>query len=221
MDNLNKRKIKTGSMLLSACILFALAGWITYQVDTVYETMPTPLDLIVQNFFFSLRGPVQNGIVSALTHLSDTVTIVAFCLLLLLLPNRKTYGLPVSLACLAGVAIYKPMKHLVLRARPDVSFHLVTQGGYSFPSGHSVTSVIFYGLLLYLIQKHCRNPKLKTALSWICGSLAVIIGPSRIFVGVHWPTDVLAGWCIGGGVLLIVILILAKLESCRAERAQK
>ena len=221
MDNLNERKIKTGSMLLAACILFALAGWITYQVGTVYETMPTPLDLIVQNFFFSLRGPVQNTIVSALTHLSDTVTIVAFCLLLLLLPNRKTYGLPVSLACLAGVAIYKPMKHLVLRARPDVSFHLVTQGGYSFPSGHSVTSVIFYGLLLYLIQKHCQDPKLKTALSWICGILAVIIGPSRIFVGVHWPTDVLAGWCIGGGVLLIVILILAKLESGRAEQAQK
>ena len=136
----------------------------------------------------------------------------------MLLPNRKTYGLPVSLACLGGVAVYKPMKHLVLRARPDEVFHLVTQGGYSFPSGHSVTSIVFYGLLLYLIQKHCQNQKLKTALSWVCGILAIAIGPSRVYVGVHWPTDVLAGWCIGGGVLLIVILILQKLERRGAMR---
>ena len=206
MHRSEKHQIYTAGLILSACVLFAVAGWITYQVGTVYETMPTPADLIIQNFFFSLRGPVQNVIVCALTHLSDTMTIVLFCLILLLLPNRKTYGLPVSLACLGGVAVYKPMKHLVLRARPDEVFHLVTQGGYSFPSGHSVTSIVFYGLLLYLIQKHCQNQKLKTALSWVC------------YVGVHWPTDVLAGWCIGGGVLLIVILILQKLERRSAMR---
>ena len=133
MHRSEKHQIYTAGLILSACVLFAVAGWITYQVGTVYETMPTPADLIIQNFFFSLRGPVQNVIVCALTHLSDTMTIVLFCLILLLLPNRKTYGLPVSLACLGGVAVYKPMKHLVLRARPDEVFHLVTQGGYSFP----------------------------------------------------------------------------------------
>lgn len=198
-------------MIAAAVILLAAAGYITYEVAAVYETLPLPLDKAVQNFFFSLRGPVQDVIISSITHLSDTVTIIAFCIVLLILPNRKTYGLPVSLACLGGVAIYKPLKHFVLRARPDASLHLVTQGGYSFPSGHSVTSIVFYGLMLYLIQKHCKNKKLKTVLSWICGILAVIIGPSRIYVGVHWPTDVLAGWCLGGGILIIAILILEKI----------
>ena len=198
-------------MIAAAVILLAAAGYITYEVAAVYERLPLPLDKAVQNFFFSLRGPVQDVIISSITHLSDTVTIIAFCIVLLILPNRKTYGLPVSLACLGGVAIYKPLKHFVLRARPDASLHLVTQGGYSFPSGHSVTSIVFYGLMLYLIQKHCKNKKLKTVLSWICGILAVIIGPSRIYVGVHWPTDVLAGWCLGGGILIIAILILEKI----------
>ena len=198
-------------MIAAAVILLAAAGYITYEVAAVYETLPLPLDKAVQNFFFSLRGPVQDVIISSITHLSDTVTIIAFCIVLLILPNRKTYGLPVSLACMGGVAIYKPLKHFVLRARPDASLHLVTQGGYSFPSGHSVTSIVFYGLMLYLIQKHCKNEKLKTVLSWICGILAAVIGPSRIYVGVHWPTDVLAGWCLGGGILIIAILILEKI----------
>ena len=208
---MEKKKNAKTIMIAAAVILLAAAGYITYEVAAVYETLPLPLDKAVQNFFFSLRGPVQDVIISSITHLSDTVTIIAFCIVLLILPNRKTYGLPVSLACLGGVAIYKPLKHFVLRARPDASLHLVTQGGYSFPSGHSVTSIVFYGLMLYLIQKHCQNQKLKTALSWVCGILAAVIGPSRIYVGVHWPTDVLAGWCLGGGILIIAILILEKI----------
>ena len=208
---MEKKKNAKTIMIAAAVILLAAAGYITYEVAAVYETLPLPLDKAVQNFFFSLRGPVQDVIISSITHLSDTVTFIAFCIVLLILPNRKTYGLPVSLACLGGVAIYKPLKHFVLRARPDASLHLVTQGGYSFPSGHSVTSIVFYGLMLYLIQKHCKNEKLKTVLSWICGILAVVIGPSRIYVGVHWPTDVLAGWCLGGGILIIAILILEKI----------
>ena len=208
---MEKKKNGKTYMIAAAVVMLAAAGYITYEVAVVYETLPLPFDKAVQNFFFSLRGPVQDVIISSITHLSDTVTIIAFCIVLLILPNRKTYGLPVSLACLGGVAIYKPLKHFVLRARPDASLHLVTQGGYSFPSGHSVTSIVFYGLMLYLIQKHCKNEKLKTVLSWICGILAVVIGPSRIYVGVHWPTDVLAGWCLGGGILIIAILILEKI----------
>ena len=206
----NRKKKKRTLSIAAAVLLFAAAGFITYEVAVVYNTQPLPIDKAVQSFFFGLRGPVQNAVLSTITHLSDTVTIIGFCIVLLILPNRKTYGLPVSLACLGGVAVYKPLKHFVLRQRPDISLHLVTQGGYSFPSGHSVTSVIFYGLLLYLIQKNCKNETLRNVLSAVCGFLIVVIGPSRIYVGVHWPTDVLAGWCIGAAILIIAIAIVNK-----------
>ena len=198
-------------MIGLAAVLAVLAAYITYQVGVVYQTNPLPLDLAVQKAFFSLRGPLLNPLVIAVTHLSDTVTIVAFCAILLILPNRKKYGLPVSLASLGGLAIYKPMKHIFLRARPDAALHLVKQGGFSFPSGHSVTSVIFYGVLIYLLNRHCKNDKLRKVLTVICGFLALAIGPSRIYVGVHWPTDVLAGWCIGGAVLMVSICILERI----------
>ena len=198
-------------MIGLAAVLAVLAAYITYQVGVFYQTDPLPLDLAVQKAFFSLRGPLLNPLVIAVTHLSDTVTIVAFCAILLILPNRKKYGLPVSLASLGGLAIYKPMKHIFLRARPDAALHLVKQGGFSFPSGHSVTSVIFYGVLIYLLNRHCKNDKLRKVLTVICCFLALTIGPSRIYVGVHWPTDVLAGWCIGGAVLMVSICILERI----------
>ena len=103
------------------------------------------------------------------------------------------------------------MKHLFLRARPDEAIHLVEQGGYSFPSGHSVSSVIVYGLLLYLIRTHCKNEKLKTALSAVCTCLMLLIGPSRLYVGVHWATDVLCGMLIGAAILAIAISILERM----------
>ena len=198
-------------MLAAAAVLVLMAAFITYQVGAVYGTEPLPLDLAVQKAFFSLRSQILNPIVILITHLSDTVTIIAFCAILLVMPNRKQYGVPLSLAALGGLAFYKPMKHIFLRARPDTALHLVTQGGYSFPSGHSVTSAIFYGLLIYLLNRHCKNEKLKKILGAVCGFLALAIGPSRIYVGVHWPTDVLAGWCIGGAVLLVSICILERI----------
>ena len=198
-------------MLAAAAVLVLMAAFITYQVGAVYDTEPLPLDLAVQKAFFSLRSQILNPIVILITHSSDTVTIIAFCAILLVMPNRKQYGVPLSLAALGGLAFYKPMKHIFLRARPDTALHLVTQGGYSFPSGHSVTSAIFYGLLIYMLNRHCKNEKLKKILGAVCGFLALAIGPSRIYVGVHWPTDVLAGWCIGGAVLLVSICILERI----------
>lgn len=104
------------------------------------------------------------------------------------------------------------MKHIFMRARPDEVFHLVEQGGYSFPSGHSVTSVVVYGLLIYLIRKRCKNQTVKNILTVLCAALMIIIGPSRIYVGVHWPTDVLCGWLIGSAVLIIAVTILERMN---------
>ena len=216
------KKRKYGFMLAAALLLFAAAAYISWQVGSVYDCGVTPLDRCVQDWFFSLRSQWLNTLIIPLTHTSDTITIVVLCLRLVVspFPDRKKYGFPVTLAALSGLAIYKPMKHLFLRLRPDVSLHLVEQGGFSFPSGHAVTSVIVFGLLFYLIRKHCNRPALRNVLSGICLLLAVLVGPSRIYVGVHWPTDVLTGWCIGGGVLLIFLVILDVLDTWKIRRKE-
>lgn len=195
-------------------ILAAVCGFITWKVAAVGPDYVTAADLAVQQWFLGIRNGFLNVAVTLLTHTTDTITIVILCALFILspIPGRLKYGLPVTLTALGDMAVYKSMKHIFLRQRPDVMYDLVEQGGYSFPSGHSATSVAVYGLLFYLIRRHCRNPLAKNVLSGICLFLAVGVGPSRLYVGVHWFTDVLAGWCIGGIAVLTAILILEKLE---------
>lgn len=204
-----KNKISSRLLITAAafaCVFAAIICWLVYANNTE----PLAVDTAVRDWFVSARTNFLNIVVIGITHCGDTVTIIALCVFLLMLPNRKTYGLPVSLAALAGVAIYKPMKELFLRSRPDTAIHLVEQGGYSFPSGHSVSSVIVYGLLLYLVRKHCRSEKLKTVLTAVCTCLMLLIGPSRLYVGVHWITDVTCGMLIGAAVVALTIMILER-----------
>lgn len=198
---------KTKFILLA--VFIAAAIYTSWVVGVQYDGSPLPIDLSVQEAFISLRGGISDVIAVFITHLGDTKTIVMLCIALLLITKtRGKYGIPVTVSALMGLAIYKPMKHIFLRARPDEVLHMVEQGGYSFPSGHSVSALIVYGLLTYLIRKHCKNPAIKNVLSAICAVLSITIGLSRIYVGVHWPTDVFAGLAIGGAVLMFVTIIL-------------
>ena len=208
MNKHTNNSIKAGVISLG---FFALAGMLTYLLVSAYNMGPTPLDLAVLQFFVSIRNEFLNLVVSAITHCGDTVTIVALCAILVILPTRKKYGFPLTIAALSGLAIYKPMKHIFLRARPDVMYHIVEQGGYSFPSGHTTSSIIVYGLLLYLVRKHCKNEKLKNIISAICLVLVFCVGPSRLYVGVHWTTDVMAGVLIALGVVNLVITVLERI----------
>ncbi len=208
MNKLTKNPIYVA---LIALMCFGFAAMLTYLLVSAYDMGPTPIDLAVLDFMVSIRSDFMNIVVAAITHCGDTVTIVALCAILVILPTRKKYGFPLTLAALTGLAIYKPMKHIFLRARPDVMYHIVEQGGYSFPSGHSTSSIIVYGLLLYLIRKHCKNETLKNVLSGVCIFLACAIPPSRLYVGVHWATDVICGCFIALGVITLVIAILERI----------
>jgi len=185
------------------------------MVGHVYDTAPTKLDLFIQNLVFGLRTPFLNKVVIYITHLADTKNIIFMCLVLLFLPTRRKYGVPVSIASAVSCGIYTPMKHIMLRARPDKALRLISQGGYSFPSGHAAISIAFFGLLFILVRKYVKDDETRNTLSIVLGVLSIGIGLTRIYVGVHWPTDVICGWCVGGIVVLITMMIVDKVNSRR------
>lgn len=111
---------------------------------------------------------------------------------------------------LVGVTlINQVIKHIVRRPRPNV-LRLVEEDGYSFPSGHSMVSMAFYGIIIYLVYKNVTNKYLKWTLITLLSLLILSIGFSRIYVGVHYFTDVVGGFLLGLVYLIIYINIYNK-----------
>ena len=101
--------------------------------------------------------------------------------------------------------------HIVRRPRPSV-LRLVDESGYSFPSGHSMVSVALYGIIVYTIYKNVKNKYVKWISIVLLSLLVLLIGFSRIYVGVHYFTDVVGGFTLGLVVLIIYIDIYDKVK---------
>ena len=98
------------------------------------------------------------------------------------------------------------LKFIIQRPRPT-EFRIIDERGYSFPSGHSKISATFYGFLIYLIYKNVKNKYLKYSLITMLVILILLIGTSRIYLGVHYTSDVLAGFLIAISYLIIFITV--------------
>jgi membrane-associated phospholipid phosphatase len=102
------------------------------------------------------------------------------------------------------------LKEIIERARPDEAYHLVTASGFSFPSGHANTGIVFYLFLMILLRRYLILHDYKgiaNAITLFFPLLTIAIGASRVYLGVHYPTDILGGWLLGS-VLLIILVTL-------------
>ena len=149
------------------------------------------------------------NIVKVITNItSPLVVIITAFILIIFIKNKK---IKISLAInLIGITIINNLlKVIIARPRPDIN-RLVDETGYSFPSGHSITSMVFYGYLIYLIYKYVDNRKVKIPLMIFLVLLIPVIGLSRIYLGVHYTSDVVGGFLLGAVYLILFINISNK-----------
>ena len=125
-----------------------------------------------------------------------TLVVAASTGLLLVRGLWLTAALTVA-ATATGAGMVQVLKALFARTRPDVVDHIVTVGGASFPSGHSANSAIVYLTLAGLLTQVVRGRATRRYLQGAALALVAAIGASRVYLGVHWPSDVLAGWSFG------------------------
>ena len=162
------------------------------------------------------HGPHLDPVVVLLTRVFSPTLLLVLGVVTALILHRRGERLDASMIVLllVGVAaLTTGFKHEFQHFRPQIFPQLTPEKGYSFPSGHSVTSVAFFG---YLALWFARSKR------WlaVCGCLllVVLVPASRIYVGVHWPTDVLAGACLGGSLLCAVLLLRRRFDPARYRR---
>ena len=145
---------------------------------------------------------------------------IATVMLFLLIKNKKI-GLSIISNIVIITVLNQLLKRILQRPRPT-EFRIVEEKGYSFPSGHSMVSMAFYGYLIYLIYKYINNKHLKRTLIIILSVLICIIGVSRIYLGVHYTSDVLGGFLISFAYLIIYIELVNKfvLEKNKDDRKE-
>ena len=109
------------------------------------------------------------------------------------------------------------IKTIVARPRPDLVAHLVAVQPPSFPSGHATNSAIVYGTFALIAAERAASPAERAYVAAACIALVSSIGVTRVILGVHWPSDVFAGWAIGCSWVLLTHLTSER-ETLRLER---
>lgn len=156
-------------------------------------------------------------IVKIITWFGSATCLIALTFILFILIRNKRQGTLIGLNLIIIIILNQALKFILQRPRPT-EFRIINETGYSFPSGHSMISMAFYGYLIYLIYKHINNKYLKWSLISILSVLILMIGVSRIYLGVHYTSDVCAGFIISIGYLILFINITNKLYICNVKR---
>lgn len=189
----------------------AIAGFVTAGKVHAFDTA-------VQTWFFSLRTESLDSFFQIITCLAGWQFITLLCMLLLIWPKTSfSFGLPLSFAAIASLTAHTLLKILFKRPRPDAALWLIWAGGYSFPSGHAMAGLLFYGLLLSILHRQLspdknakKNRTAASLLTLLSVWLILLLGISRIYLGVHYPTDVIGGWSFGCFLLTFSLTFVKK-----------
>ena len=168
------------------------------------------------NLLAQLRRPETDNIFLVITHLGSapvvwTAVVVAIALSLHGRQYKSTFVIAGSVVL--SVLLSQMLKFGYGRERPDVSLRMVAALGYSFPSGHSAVSFAFFGALYYWLWNHPGIFRLRVFLAFVVILTSLLIGFSRMYLGVHYPSDVVAGFCLGLASVIFCATVAANWES--------
>ena len=188
---------RLGLGLLAALIVLILFGLLAEEVR---EGGVQPVDDAIRMAVHGVSSPNATAVLHAVTQLGSPFFLIPMTMVasLIFLHLRRIRGAILLTATMVGVSILNwVLKIFFQRARPEPFFGLSVPSSYSFPSGHSLASFCFYGALAALVAARLRSPVLR-ALVWAAAATIVIaVGFSRVYLGVHYPSDVIAGYATG------------------------
>ncbi len=223
----SKFKLYRGKMPYIIIVLVALIlfiGGINLFVEFTSELQTETLaeyDQLVTNYVISYRSPMFTHYFRFMTEVGDVygyLAVLVIVLLLTLLVFKKwKYVFQITLVLLLATVSNMMLKRSFDRARPDIE-HWVAVKTLSYPSGHAMSAMAFYGFLIYLIYRFKMNWILKITLIILLSILILSIGISRIYLGVHFPSDIFGGFVAGSIWVFFCILIFNLIEVFRRDQ---
>ena len=139
-----------------------------------------------------------------ITNFGGAIFLIVLTITLFIVIRDKKIGISIFSNLVIITALNQLLKRILQRPRPT-EYRIIEETGYSFPSGHSMISMAFYGYLIYLIYKYVKNKYVKVGSIVLLSILICAIGISRIYLGVHYTSDVLGGFLISVSYLIIFI----------------
>lgn len=197
-----KENIRNIVFWIAIFLLTILFSYIAYNV--VMDKI-TPIDTAVYDLVISLKSTGVTNVVRGITFLCSEIFMISLAIILLVIVKNKGISLRLVLNMAGAALLNKIVKVIFARPRP-VGINLVEESGYSFPSGHSMISFAFYGYVVYLIYTKVQNKCIKWISITILTVLIPLIGLSRVYLGVHYISDVIGGFVLG----LIYLMLFTK-----------
>lgn len=175
--------------------------------EDVFEQEIFEFDSVVYNFLVNNRNEALNNFFKIITQFGSALFLIIITILCIIFIRDKKYKIlvPANLVTIAIINIV--LKNFFLRPRPN-EFRLIEETGYSFPSGHAMASTAFYGLIIYIVHEKVENKILRNTICIMLGLLILLISVSRIYVGVHYTSDVIAGTCFSIAYLILITRLI-------------
>lgn len=173
----------------------------------------TSIDSYVYNLVTSNMTDGKNNFFKFITLLGSTKYMICMCIVFLIiavLTNKKRLTTNVILGLITSTIVNNVVKIIVCRERPDV-LKLVEETTYSFPSGHTMAATMLYGILIYYVYNSKLNKYIKILLITLLSLLIILIMISRIYLGAHYVTDVVAGLFLSAFLVIIMVNICKKI----------
>ena len=191
-------------------ILFiCLVGFLALAEDVFHKEIMNG-DIIGYKIISTfLISDFTTPIAKFITNFGGAIFLIILTVVLVMLIKNKKIGLSIFSNLVIITVLNQLLKRVLQRPRPT-EYRIIEETGYSFPSGNSMVSMAFYGYLIYLIYKYVKNKYIKWSSIVLLSLLICSIGISRIFLGVHYTSDVLGGFFISISYLVIYVSAVNK-----------
>lgn len=210
MKQISKRKIiltiKKNApwliLLICMVIFFAI-------IEDILENEIWRFDDNIYQAISSLISNPVTKIAIFITNLGGAIGVLTTTIVACIFLKQKKYKLYIMFNLVTITILNQMTKWIVQRPRP-IEHRIINQFGYSFPSGHSMVSMAFYGFFIFLIYKNIENKPIKWVLCTSLSFLILLIGISRIYLGVHYTSDVIGGFCLSISYLIVYTKMIGK-----------